>query len=231
MKVLKYPTIDELQNDQRRLVANHYDDWNLVTGRVGKGKSTYALKSARKLDAKFTVKDRVFWDEEAFWQRYSTLEPGSCIILDEFNGNRRAAMHGERISFLERMKRTRSRRIHAWIIYDRVDSLDRQLLTDRNAYWHHLEYRGSVLVRQPDTKLVFKLDGTPIEPTKYPIVADFDFTAWLPPGWKEEYERLKDEAMDLFGSKEPRDAPKPTAQGVARVNMALVNLAQQELTR
>lgn len=226
MKELRFPDILDLHNAQRRLIQNNFDDWNLVTGRVGKGKSTWTIKNARKLDPSFVVKDRVFWDEELFWQRYVQLQPGQCIILDEFNGHRRAAMHGSRVSFLERMKRVRSRFLHVFVVYDRVSSLDRDLLTDRNAFWHHLEHKGNVQVRQPQTRLAFQQDSTPIEPTSYPMVGDYPFTGLLPPGWKEDYEARKDQAMNLLGGK---TGPKPTPEGQARVNMALVELAQREL--
>lgn len=231
VKQLRYPRIEDLHRAQRALIANQYDDWNLVTGRVGKGKSKWARKNARKLDPSFGL-DRIHWREESFWAQYVTLKPGQCIILDEFNGHRRAAMHGERLSFLERMKRVRSRFVHAWIVYDRVSSLDRDLLTDRNAFWHHTEVRGNMQVRQPYTSLRFKHDSTPIEPTKYPLVGDFEgFTGWEPPGFEEAYERRKDEEMSLLGREDdPEPAPRDPA-AAARINMALVDLAQKELGR
>jgi len=234
VKALKYPTIEDLHRDQQRLIEANYDDWNLITGRVGRGKSRWAIKNARKLDPSFKLtdtieQDRIFWKEDDFWRRYMELEPGQAIILDEFDGHRRAAMHGERLSFLERMKRTRSRRVHVFVVYDRVGSLDRDMLTDRNAYWGHLEHRGVCSIRQPDTKLRFKMDGTPIEPTLYPVVGEFPFTPWLPAGWEAWYERSKHHSLDVLGEG-PKEKPKDP-QAVARVNMALVELAQRELAR
>lgn len=238
MKVLRYPDIQDLHRDQRRLIENDYDDWNLVTGRVGKGKSTWAMKNAIKLDRTFTVQsipERIHWDEESFWTQYVKLQPGQCIILDEFEGHRRAAMHGERLTFLGRMKRIRSRRVHVFIVFDRVSSLDRDLLTDRNAYWHHLEQKGTALVRKPDTRLTFKLDSTPIEPTTYPIVGDFDFTPFLPAGFKEAYERRKAIATEAFLAGEKPDnepaqlPPRPKTYG--RIDMILAEIAQRELSK
>jgi len=234
MKDLKYPDIDALWADQRRLVASNFDDWNLVTGRVGKGKSKWARKNARKLSPKFAADPLkyIHFSEEKFWAQYVTLEPGDCIILDEFKGHRRAAMHGERLSFLERMKRTRSRRLHVWVVYDRVSSLDRDLLTDRNAYWHHTEVRGSVQVRQPDTKLRFKMDSTPIEPTTYPLVGDFDFTAWEPPGLEEAYDRKKDAELSILGGvEEPESEPKRPAFTKPSIDLAFADMVQRELAR
>lgn len=206
-------------------MANKYDDWNLVTGRVGKGKSKWARKNARKLDPTFTI-DRIHFNEDDFWDQYITLRPGACIILDEFDGHRRASMRGERITFLERMKRTRSRRVHAWIVYDRVASLDRDLLTDRNAYWHHAEVRGRMQVRQPATQLKFTHKSEPIEPTKYPLVGDFDFTEWEPPGFEAAYDAKKDREINIYGAVEriPEDPwlkPDPMLQDIIRRRLGL----------
>lgn len=234
VKVLKYPKIEDLHRAQRQLIANNFDDWNLVTGRVGKGKSKWARKNARKLDRGFGL-DRIHFDEGSFWDQYVTLQPGDAIILDEFRGHRRASMHGDRIEMLERIKRVRSRFLHVFVVYDRVSTLDRDLLTDRNAYWHHLEHKGNAMVRQPDTKLRFKLDSTPIEPTTYPLVGDYDFTPWEPPGFEEAYERKKHGAQDLLGTKpEPRnlaDELPPPPKTYGRIDMILADIAQRELSR
>lgn len=233
MKVLKYQDISELHDDQRKLIANNYDDWNLVTGRVGNGKSKWARKNARKLDPTFGL-ERIHFDETPFWKQYVSLRPGQAIILDEFKGHRRAAMHGERIDLLEKIKRVRSRFLHVFVVYDRVSTLDRDLLTDRNAYWHHLEQKGNAQVRQPSTKLRFKMDSTPIEPTSYPLVGDFPFTPWEPPGFEEAYERKKHAEQDVLGDaprkveEEPAPVP-PAPKSHGRIDMILADMAQREL--
>jgi len=220
---LKYPDIKDLHRDQRNLINRNYDDWNLVTGRVGKGKSKWARKNARKLDPTFDL-SRIHFFEDDFWDNYCTLKPGQAIILDEFDGHRRRAMSGERVSFLERMKRTRSRRVHAFIVYDRVSRLDRDLLTDRNAYWHHAEERGVMEVRQPETHLAFTHKSEPIEPTSYPKVGIFPFTDWEPPGIEAAYDAKKDREMNIFGRVE-RTEEDPWYQ----VNPRLLEIAKRRL--
>lgn len=239
MKALKYPTTAHLRRDQVRLIANNYDDWNLVTGRVGNGKSKWARKLCRKLDPLgkkdpygFWLLDRIHFSEEAFWDDYENRAPGDVIILDEFRGHRRAAMHGDRIDFLMEMKEKRARRVHAFIVYDRVASLDRDLLTDRNAYWHHIEQRGRVQVRQPYTTLKFRPDTKrgvePIEPTKYPLVGDFKgFTAIEPAGFEEAYEAKK-KRMTAHRDDDGERAPA-WRRGPAAPDPRLVDLAAREL--
>lgn len=209
---LKYELVQDLHRDQRRLIANKYDDWNLVTARVGKGKSKWMRKNFRLLcpHQSRTIHDvlthtHFFMDD--FWEDYETLEPGDGIILDEFDGHRRRAMTTDRTTMLERLKRVRSRRVHVFLAYDRVSSLDRDLLTDRNAFWHHAEVRGVMEVRQPNTKLVFTQDGEPIEPTTYPVVGRFPWTEWEPPGWETEYEKKKNREMGITGRIESTEDP------------------------
>lgn len=239
-KQLKFPFIEDLHQAQRALIRQMLDDWNLVTGRVGKGKSKWARKNARKLDPTFTV-NRIHFHEEpfrdrnnvrqpGFWEQYDVLNPGQCIILDEFKGHKRAAMHGERLDLLDRIKRVRSRRVHAFVVYDRVSSLDKDLLTDRNAFWHHLEERFQVQVRQPRTSLRFKPDSTPIEPTSYPLVGDFPFTAWEPPGVEDRYQRKKDDETLLLDDMEEAEESERQRAPV-KPNPALVDLAAKELGR
>lgn len=227
---LRFPRIEDLHRAQRRLVERNYDDWNLVTGRVGKGKSTWARKNCWKLDPAWkdieTAVSHIHFNEDDFWDDYITLKPGSCIILDEFDAHRRRAMHGERVTFLERMKRTRSRRVHAWIIYDRVSSIDRDLITDRNAFWHHVEERGLMEIRQPHTSLRFTDSGEPIEPTKHPQVGRFPFTAWEPPGLEAAYQAKKDREINIFGRTErveedPWLKPDPLLLEIAKRRLGL----------
>lgn len=208
---LKYQRIEAFHDDKRKLIANNYDDWELVTGRVGRGKSKWARKNARVLCPNFSTMAGMLahthFSEEAFWDDYANLDPGDGVILDEFEGHRRGSMRGERVSFLERMKRTRSRRVHVWIVYDRVSKLDRDLLTDRNAYWSHAEHRGLMQIRQPATYLTFTKESVPIEPTSYPMVGNFDWTDKEPDGWEAAYQKKKDAEMNLFGVKEKAEDP------------------------
>jgi len=170
-----YAEIDSWFEDQRRLIANEYDNIHLVTGREGTGKSLWMRKIARRLDPEFNV-DHIHFTTEDFRADVATLKPGRAVVLDEFRGHRRLAMHKERTDFLDFVKECRGLFLHIFIGYPRVTTFERDLVTDRISYWSHFRKRGIVEIRKPTTSLVFGMDGQPMEPTKYPLVARFPVT-------------------------------------------------------
>lgn len=173
MKV--YRNIDPWFEDQAKLIRNEFDNIQLVTGREGTGKSLWMRKCARRLDPLFSV-DRIHFTMEEFRADVASLPPGRAVVLDEFRGHRRLAMHGERMEFLDFVKECRGLFLHIFIGYPRVTTFERDLVTDRISYWSHFRKRGIVEIRKPTTDLVFGLDGQPLEPTKYPLVGRFPVT-------------------------------------------------------
>ena len=89
--------------------------------------------------------------------------------------------------------------------------LDRDLLTDRNAYWSHAEHRGLMQIRQPATYLAFTDKSEPIEPTTYPMVGNLEWTGHEPQGWEAAYQAKKDRELNIYGRierpKDPWDQP------------------------
>lgn len=170
-----YAEIDPWFEDQARLIRNDYDNIQLVTGREGTGKSLWMRKCARRLDPAFDV-SHIHFTVEDFRQDVASLQRGRAIVLDEFRGHRRLAMHKERTDFLDFVKECRGLGLHIFIGYPRVTTFERDLVTDRISYWSHFRKRGIVEIRKPTTSLVFDMDGQPLEPTKYPLVARFPVT-------------------------------------------------------
>lgn len=188
-----YQEVQPWLNDMARLIRNDYDNLNLITGREGRGKSTWIRKVARKLDPAFSVA-HIHFNQEDFFRDAVSLPPGRAVVLDEFRGHRRLAMHGDRMEFLDFAKECRGLRLHIFIAFNRATAIDRDLLTDRISYWHHIRKRGLVEIRKPTTELMFDKDGQPIEKTYYPLVGVFPFTDKGDP-LKSEYLTKKDARM------------------------------------
>ena len=191
---LKYPRIIDWLRYKKRLIAQDYDDVNLVTGREGRGKSKAARKIARRLDPTFGL-HRIHFSWEPYQAQLETLERGQCIILDEFRGHRRESMTKDRMSVLDEFKENRGLGIHHFLVFNRFTKLDRDLVNDRVSDWTYIRKRGVMEIRQPTTELVFDWDGEPSEPTKYPLVGLFPFTDTEPQGVAAGYKAMKDARM------------------------------------
>lgn len=227
--------------DQRRLIAQDWDNINLVTGREGTGKSAWMQWCGKRLDPKFTV-DHIHFDIEDFHADVATLEPGRVVVLDEFRGHRRLAMHRERTDFLDFVKECRGLRLHIFIGYPRITTFERDLVTDRISYWSHLRVRGLVEVRKPLTDLMFDLEGQPIMPTKYPQVGHYRFKEDPVDGYKAKKDARMKERAAGFLNKVQEEAKAPDfnqaafLEAVARaekpaVNPSMLNEVQKELKR
>lgn len=191
---MKYGNLDSWLSYKRDLILDDYDDVNMVTGREGKGKSKWARKVARALDPSFSI-DRVHFEWDSYVEQLAGLDRGQAIVLDEFRGHRRESMTKERMSVLDEFKENRGLGIHHFIVFNRFTKMDQDLVNDRVSDWSHVRRRGFVEVRQPHTELIFDKHGVPHEPTTYPHVASFTFTAWEPAGWDAEYRVKKDDRM------------------------------------
>lgn len=157
---------------KQRLIKRDFDDVNLVTAREGYGKSTWARKVALSLDPSFTV-DRIHFDFEDYLAQVGTLERGQCIVLDEARIHKRESLTKDRMKILDHFKENRGLGIHHFIVFNRISSIDKDLVNDRVSDWSYLPRRGIVEVRQPKTELVFDKYGDFIDHTSYPHVATF----------------------------------------------------------
>lgn len=243
-----FTDIRVLQAHQRKLIVDNYDDFNLVTGREGRWKSLWMRKRAKAVDPAFTVKDIHFQVEDLF-ERIDKLRDdqgklaskGRVQVLDEFKGHRRLAMTGERTDFLDWTKEARGMGLHLFIGYNRFTRFERDLVTDRIAFWHHARRRGLMEVRQPGTELSFDRDGEPIEPTRYPLVGRYTFTGANDP-FRWQYEAKKEARMMERTASFLEDDAKPTVNldafreavqrlGKPQVNPAMLNEVQKELAK
>lgn len=188
---MKYPTATPWLRYKHGLIQDDWDDLNIVTGREGKGKSTWAIKVAHKLDPTFTLRERLHFSWEPYQEAIGKGERGQCFILDEFRGHSRESMTKDRLSVLDEFKENRGLGLHHFVVFNKFTKLDKDLSTDRVADWSYIRTRGVVEVRQPHSELIFDQYGQPLEPTTYPLVGKWGFTDTLPPGWKVEYRAMK----------------------------------------
>lgn len=228
---------------QHALIASDWDNINLVTGREGTGKSAWMRKVAKALDPGFNV-DHIHFEAEDFHADVASLPPGRAVVLDEFRGHRRLAMHKERTDFLDFVKECRGLRLHIFIGFPRITNFERDLVTDRISYWSHLRSRGLVELRKPTTDLSFGLDGQPVENTRYPMVGHYSFKDRKDAAYtNKKNARMKERAAGFLNQAEEKPAQATPAfneaafrEAVQRlqkpmVNASMLNEVQRELKR
>lgn len=219
---------------KKRLIADDYDDVNLVTGREGKGKSKWARKVCYQLDPTFRVQGRIFFDFDAYKAKVGTLQRGQCIILDEARLHKRESMSGDRMEILDHFKENRGLGIHHFIVFNRVSSIDKDLINDRISDWSYIRHRGKVEIRQPKTELVFDKFGQFHESTTYPLVARFPFTDKEPAGQALAYKALKDARMrdrNATLRTEPGASAPALRPSKPMVNPSMLDQVMLELTK
>lgn len=230
---MPYSNIEDWFKRQEKLILEAWDNIHLVTGEEGSWKSLWMRKCARRLDSKFSV-DHIHFTQDDFLNDAAGLEPGRAIVLDEFRGHRRLAMHGDRMEFLDFTKECRELSLHIFIGFPHVSQFERDLLNSRIRWWEHKPTREEVQIRQRVSHLGFDKTGEPMVNTTFPLVGRFLVTGKndpLRPEYQSKKEaRMRDRAARFRENHGDKAPPKdPAAQG--RINMALVSLAQAELAK
>ncbi|MHB1262058.1 MAG: hypothetical protein ACYC2H_10125 [Thermoplasmatota archaeon] len=219
----EYGDIAEWIEDQLKLVKNEWDNVHLVTGEEGVGKSLWMRKVARKLDPELTV-ERIHFTQDNYLNDAAQLDVGRAIIMDEFRGHRRLAMHGDRQEFLDFTKECRAMSLHQFIGYPHINQFERDLLTNRIRYWEHIPRRGFVEIRERVSILKFRKTREGPEPymeTRWPLVGQFPFTEKndpLKPLYLEKkYDRMRDRAARFRESHGGEAMPMSTAPAQPRL--------------
>jgi len=239
----QYAEIGEWFDYCRVLPEDEWDDIHLFTGEEGSGKSRKMRQIMRKLDPGFGI-DRIHFTQDDFLEQAVTLNPGDAIVLDEWRGHRRLAMHGERMEFLDFTKECRGLGLHVGIGFPHVDQAERDILFQRIRWWNYSPTRGELIVHLRTGNQRLGPDGKPVTDVRFHKVGRFPFPAEAPDPLGPEY-RAKKEARMRDRAARYREAhgkdlqplvpsvPKPEAN--PRLNlrgaMLLVDLAQQELKR
>lgn len=237
-KVKTYTEIEDWFQDQDRLINNAWDNVHLVTGEEGTGKSLWMRKCARRMDPAFTI-DRIHFTQDDCLTDVANLPVGSSVVLDEFRGHRRLAMHGDRMEFLDFLKECRAQGLNLWIGYPHVSQFERDILNNRIRWWEHKPSRGLVEIRKRVSNLVFDKTGEPKVSTKWPLVGRFPVTDQNDP-LRPAYDAKKDARMRDRAARykeahgkgleaAPIEPRRADAAAQARINMSLVELAQKEL--
>lgn len=237
---MTYREIGEWFEDCRALPDEEWDDVHLFTGEEGSGKSRKMRQIARKLDASFTL-DRIHFTQNDYLEQAATLQPGQAIVLDEWRGHKRLAMHGERMEFLDFMKECRGLGLHMLIGFPHVDQAERDFLFQRVRWWNYSPDRYSLHVRKRTSRQRVGKDGLPETETRFNPKPDgiFPFPPDAPDPLGAPYKakkeaRMRDRAAryrEAHGKSleenKPGANPRLNLQGA----LLLADLAQKELMR
>jgi len=236
-----YAEIGQWFDDCRVLPDEEWDDLMLFTGEEGAGKSRKMRQIMRKLDPTFGV-DRIHFTQDDFLDQAATLDPGQAIVLDEWRGHKRLAMHGDRMEFLDFTKEMRGLGLHVGIGYPHVDQAEKDILFQRIRWWCYSASRELLVVHRRLSRQRLGPEGKPITEVRFKEVGKFPFPPDAPDPLGPEYRvkkeaRMRDRAARYREShgrdleREMPAAPEKNPRLNWRAAQILVDLAQQDLKR
>lgn len=191
---MSYTAIGDWFEDCRRLPENDWDDLHLFTGEEGYGKSQKMRQIFRKLDSTFTV-DRIHFSQDDFLDQAAGLDPGQAIVLDEWRGHKRLAMHGDRMEFLDFTKECRGLGLHIGIGYPHVSQAEKDILFQRVRWWNHSPTRGLLHVHRRLSHARLDGKGQPVVDVRFQLEGKFPFPVDAPDPMRPAYQAKKIDRM------------------------------------
>lgn len=193
-----------------------YDDIHVFTGEEGVGKSKLMRGVFPRLDPTFGV-DRIHFTQDDFLNQLGTLNPGQAIVLDEFRGHKRMAMHGDRLEMLDTLKEIRGLRLHVGIGFPHVTQLEGDILYQRIRWWNHIPRRGELLVHRRIATVRTGKDGKPVVDVRFPEAGRLPIPKDMPDPMGPDYYRKKDARMKdrVARYKESHGGKAPVPAGLA----------------
>lgn len=180
----------------RRITSaeSDYDDIHVFTGEEGVGKSKLMRAVFPNLDPTFDV-SRIHFTQDDFLNQLGTLSPGQAIVLDEFRGHKRMAMHGDRLEMLDTLKEIRGLRLHVGIGFPHVTQLEGDILYQRIRWWNHIPRRGELLVHRRIANVRTGKDGKPAVDVRFPLAGRLPIPKETPDPHGVAYYQKKDARM------------------------------------
>lgn len=164
--------IGYMAEDMRRNVADNYDNFVVIDGPEGSGKSNFAYELCKRYCPEFDLDNNYLYSMDDLINRISDgTDIGHTFWLDEITNiaNKRQWATSENKMFIELLEMCRSR---GWSIIScipRFDRLDQYIREHRARYWVHCEpmkfrkygykERGYFELRKRDKFGVFHLIG------------------------------------------------------------------------
>lgn len=191
---MTYASIGDWFADCRALPDDEWDDIHLFTGEEGYGKSRKMRQIFRKLDPTFDV-SRIHFSQDEFLDQAVTLNPGQAIVLDEWRGHKRLAMHGDRMEFIDFTKECRGLGLHIGIGFPHVEQAERDVVFKRIRWWCDSTERTVLQVYRRHARNRLDKEGHPTTDVRFQLVGKFPFPPDAPDPLGAEYRVKKNERM------------------------------------
>lgn len=214
-----YESIGNWFDDCRALPEDEWDDIHLFTGEEGYGKSRKMRQIMRKLDHTFSV-DRIHFTQDEFLDQAVTLDPGQAIVLDEWRGHKRLAMHGERMEFLDFTKECRGLGLHVGIGFPHVTQAEKDILFQRVRWWNHSPVRELLQVYKRISNARLDSEGHPMVDVRFKMVGKFPFPPDAPDPMAREYGVKKEARMRDRAARFREAHGKELQPAASRLNLA-----------
>lgn len=183
--------IDHLAEDMRRNIRDKYDNFVVIDGPEGSGKSNLAWAICKRYCPEFNLDENYLYGMSNFKDRISNgTDRGHTYWLDEISNiaNKRDWAATDNKNFIELLEMCRSREWSIISCIPRFDRLDQYIREHRARYWIHCEPmrfdkygykdRGYFELRKRDKFGIFRLIG----------YGTYDP---MPPEISKEYESIK----------------------------------------
>lgn len=204
--------IEYLAEDMRQNIANDYDNFVVIDGTEGSGKSNIAYQICKAYCPEFNIEENYLYSMSDLMDRISTgTDIGHTFWLDEITNiaNKRQWATQENKLFIELLEMCRSRKWSIVSCIPRFDRLDQYIREHRAKYWIHCEPmtfdrfghkdRGYFQLKKRDKFGVFRMIG----------YGTFDA---MPREISGEYERVKRQSQDTKIRDAVEDPKKPGAK-------------------
>jgi len=146
-------SMEELSNHVRNTKKVDKDFLMIVDGSTGSGKSTWAVKFAKKNDDKFSIKDDIMFSQDEFINKIVNSEPGRTYIADEAINIlfRRDFMLNKQKFILKLLDMARDKNLCIMFCVPNFWAIDKHLLEGRIKLRVHIARTGLVFLWKPST--------------------------------------------------------------------------------
>jgi hypothetical protein len=180
--------------------SHKWDAVVLITGDVGDGKSTLAMRMAQRIDRSFTIGSRLCYTATELLEIYKVILPGQVVLFDEgvrglLAGDQATA---EQKALIQALALIREKGAVLFICAPSIWNIAKQVRQNRAWLWIHVQSRGVARIHERIKRLFY----TQAPELGFDMSRDCPFLQWNKyqptSSFFKEYQRVKSEHLDAY---------------------------------